>query len=755
MRRFVTLAVLLLFTVPFGISISGCAKKTTIVYCNGGDSGVVVGSLTTITLQPKVYGYSLSYAQKGQIGTPAGTDCKGTTVTVSAYRYGTTDMTLADVNPTTGALCAGTWNKNTGGAIADYTTCVPTNKSGVAYVTAAAGAVSSNPLPVYIHPVVTSVVLGAPSTNCSTDPDPSTNCCPVAANATTSAPAYSSNTCLSQGVTGQLSARVYQNGTTNPADNISCLVGHLTYTPQTASIVTIDENGVATAVAPGSTIISATVASTPSSAGFFSTCPPASITLTNPGPSVVNQNNTQALNSVIKDTNGVSLTGLNLEYVSTTPTTIPASSAASVTPTFPGAASIFAICAPGTCNPSPFTLIGQLGNGKPIVSNPISITTPGTTATVLYIASTQSQYLVPVDFTTTTLGTPVRLPYIPNSMVISQDGTTIYLGSSTELMVFNATSNAVSREDVSSPGNVLAVSPDGGTVVISDPVRKITTLETAAGAVITTYGAVGTHAEWSPDSQAVYIAAGSQLLVYSTFTGWDNITQLTSPVTDVALTVPSVGAYFAGGTTTARGYCASTTSITSGTTTAVANEFYPLADTSAAVTDRIAATNDGKHILGVTATTAVPTLSDLHVTIPNQACPATGGLTFGSSFTTATLPGIAAASITGVVPASDSSIAFVTYTGTGGVIPTYVPSASGVGTVGSIKLSGTAIAPVSGVFSTDNLSFYAGTTGDNLVHIINRATLTDGTTIAPKLPDTSGNLVAPNLLVQRPRKATQ
>ena len=53
MRRFVTLVVLLLFTVPFGISISGCAKKTTVTYCNGGDSGPVVGQLTTITLQPK------------------------------------------------------------------------------------------------------------------------------------------------------------------------------------------------------------------------------------------------------------------------------------------------------------------------------------------------------------------------------------------------------------------------------------------------------------------------------------------------------------------------------------------------------------------------------------------------------------------------------------------------------------------------------------------------------------------------------
>ena len=52
MRRFVTLAVLLLFTIPFGVSISGCSKKSPTIFCNGGDSGIPVGQVTTITLQP-------------------------------------------------------------------------------------------------------------------------------------------------------------------------------------------------------------------------------------------------------------------------------------------------------------------------------------------------------------------------------------------------------------------------------------------------------------------------------------------------------------------------------------------------------------------------------------------------------------------------------------------------------------------------------------------------------------------------------
>ena len=67
---------------------------------------------------------------------------------------------------------------------------------------------------------------------------------------------------------------------------------------------------------------------------------------------------------------------------------------------------------------------------------------------------------------------------------------------------------------------------------------------------------------------------------------------------------------------------------------------------------------------------------------------------------------------------------FVTYTGTGGTLPFYTPAASGPGTLGSIPLatsgSTAPIAPVIGVFSSDNTTFYAGTTGDNQVHILTK-----------------------------------
>jgi hypothetical protein len=818
MRRFLTLVFLLLFTIPFGVSISGCSKKTAAVFCNGGDTGPVVGQVATINLQPKIFGISLNFAQIGQVSAPAAIDCKGTTVSVTGYTYATflpngqPDLTIADVQPTTGRLCAGTWNRNTGGGIADFTTCNPTNKSGTVYVVANGNGVSSNPLPIFIHPVVTNVTLGALSTDCMNDP--ATNCSPAAFDTqsttcaqttngngccavpvTPTANAVAATGCVSQSITSQLAARILAgNGA-----NISCQVGHLSYAPQTASIVTIDENGVATAQQPGSTVITANISNAGSSAGFFSTCPPTSIALTAPigtgnATSVtVNPNNVQPINAVATDINGTILTGLTLNFESTTPTTIPAASAASVTPIFPGAAAITAVCQPPTCNPSPFNQIGLFGNGKAVTSNPVLVTAPGVNSTNLYIASTNSFYLVPVDFTQPQLGNPVRLPYQPNSMVISNDGSSIYMGSSFELMTFSATTNSVGAQDTTIHGNVIAISPDGTTLVITDPIRQFVYLYSTSGSIQTQYGGVATHAVFSPDNSTVYITLGdynsstgvttpnNTLLVHSTFTGWYQTTS-SQPTSDVAIGVPSVGAFFGGNPTTARSYCPVTTLVGSGTPTTdstTTNLFYPDASVLGPVTDRIATTNDGIHVLGATVN-PTPTLVDLALSHPaTKYVPAGTGLPPGecpeadptgntqaqkfptSTVFTGTLPAVTASAITGVFPTSDSKIAFVTYQGSGAVVPTYTPQPTGAGTLGSIPLStalGTPIAPIVGVVSADNQTFFAGTTGDNAVHLITKqtdGTYKDTTTpLAPKLPDVNGNIVAPNLLVQKPRRST-
>ena len=758
---------MLLSTLPFGISIAGCSKAASVQYCNGQTSGVIIGQTTTLNLEPRLTGISLNQGQISGISAPSGRDCKGTSSSVAGALYGSSDMTLVDVVPQTGRLCAGTWNRQTGGGIPDYTVCTPTTRQGTAFITASAQGVVSNPVPVYVHPVVTSILLGPASTNCATDPASNcildsiaTNGCNTAT--PSAASAYTGNSCLSQGKSTQLVARTYKGtDTTNPANNISCLVGPLSFSAINSSVVTIDTNGLATAAQPGSTTINANASQASSSAGFFSTCPPRSISLTVPGaaagtttsPVNATQNTSQSLVATVIDTLGAPITNLSLEYVSTSPTTIP-TIGSTFTPTFPGATAIYAICQPPNCNNSPFNEIGLFGNGTQVTSNPLQVTATGANnSTVLVIGSTNSQYLQPVDFTTTTQGSPLRLPFVPNSMVLSQDLSTIYLGSASELMVvsFSNSTLTIARQDIAVVGTVLAISPDSGTVVITDPTRNLTYLYNSAGGISTQYGGTATRAQFAPDSQSVYITTtDGRLLVHSTFTGWTAVA-LPSLATDVAVTVPAAGVYLGGSPVTARTNCPVTTVSGTGLNQQTTNTFYPQIDVTSAVATRIAATNDGVHIIGASNTA----LTDITTNAKSGSCPV--------AFTSSTgapraFSGVAATSITSVLPTSDSAFSFVTYQGNGGVVPQYNETS---GTLTSIPLqttnAGAPVAPVTGVVSSDNQTLYVGTSGDNLVHRLTRGAsgFTDTVTpVTPNLPGINGGTATPDLLVQRPRKST-
>jgi hypothetical protein len=843
-RRLVGFAALFFVALPFGLSVTGCGHHSTPVqYCSAGDTGPVVGQVASITLAPNfaTTGESLNYGQMGSQLSATAYDCKGNTVSVKSYTYASTSSfnenepggaIFADINPTTGQVCGGTWNRNTGGAVPNYTTCTPPSTpptAYLAYVTATAQGTVSNAIPVYVHPVVTGIILGGvtPKQNCptATSPgvDPGTDCAlcsPPTTGTVVTANPYDGTSCLSQTQTGQLIARVYQGGNTDPANNITCKVGHITFAAQTGNIATIDQNGVATANQPGSTVVTATVSNSSSAAttaGFLSTCPPASITLAAPGlPAGTNSinvslNNTQPLTATVLDTNGNVITGLAVEFNSTTPQTIPPS-VGSVTPLFPGSANITAVCLPSACNPAPFSQIGLFGNGKPVTSNPITVTAAGSSSTVIYMASTQSQYVAYRDFTTNQPSTLIKLPYVPNSMVITQNGTAVYLGSEQGLMTFTTSNNLLGTTNQSITGIVLSVSPDSSTLVVTDPYRQTISLITGGGSTVsTTWGGIGTHVAWSPDSQTVYITTTSGLVLqHSTYTDWQTA-NANEVYSDVAVTAPSVGAYFAGPSfTDARSYCPASTITGTGIPPAVSNQFIPLVDEKAVATDRIAATTDGNHILGAHATagSGVVTLADIDVVLPENAPTPEGACPippapqpapgfFQSSFTTYPLPGIdaqplagnlpytvATQAITGVVPASNSAAAFVLYNGTTTVgnsplIPFYLPPRSGTGTVQMLPLGFGATdnsSPVAGVFSTDNFSFYAGTMGlgnyglpnadttsvDNDVHIFALTYPTGGAPMAadsgiisPNLPLAVGTGYAPvNLLVQKPKKST-
>lgn len=120
MRRFLTLVCLLFLALPAGISISGCTRNPAGNYCNGLGYGLKVTEVATITLQPETTGLSMAFGQTRQVSTPTAATCKGTTASIASYTYGTTNNKLVDISPS-GNICAGTWNRNSGGGIADFT----------------------------------------------------------------------------------------------------------------------------------------------------------------------------------------------------------------------------------------------------------------------------------------------------------------------------------------------------------------------------------------------------------------------------------------------------------------------------------------------------------------------------------------------------------------------------------------------------------------------------------------------------------
>jgi hypothetical protein len=796
MQRFLTFVVLLFLTVPVGLSIQGCANKNS-NYCNGSGYGYLKSQPVSISLQPQTTGLSVAFSQTSQLQAPTAQNCIGGSASIGSYTYGTTDRTIADVSPT-GAVCGGTWNLQTP-AVAAYTTCLPTNKSGVAYMTATGAGFTSNQVAVYSHPPITSLQLVGPQVN------EVPICLSQGQTSQLDAVAY----CTSTGTTGTCPSPTVAAGapvqlcspTTNDCNNV---IGHLTYAPTSAGVVTIDQNGVATAQAPGSTLITGTIAQTSSNAGYFYTCPASKIALTVASTGATSANVTLntplALTATVTDTNGNVINGLPLSYISTNPGSIAVTSGGSVTATYPSNSAITAVCAPTTCNPAPINEMGTLGTGVAAVSNFVQISSPGKQSNYIWTSSPGSPYFVPIDLSTGTVGNPIKLPYSPNSMVLDPTGTSLYFGSYHELMTYTAATNSLASETTNVPGVVLAASPTNSQVLINDQLRGVLYLYTPSSGSYTSFAGIAQKATFTPDGQTVYAVGNGVLYIHNSFTGWSveslpgnqgnpgtgvcPATNTTSPIPtdpttyppnttanpnntynmfcspDLAVTIPQVAVFLTGTTTSAYGWCPDTA------VKPVVN--YPEAATVAALSDHVASTTDGKHIIGASANPA--TLTDLSITVPINACPTDANAqTTGLSFNPApvvnqtSLSAYGITNINEVVAATNSLEAFVTYGNNattppagGALLPVYKPSATAgvLGTLSSVALTGSALAPVSGIFSPDNSIFFAGTTGDNQLHLIDTTTLLDTQQINPKLTDINGKPLPPVFLAVKPRPTT-
>ena len=617
--------------------------------------------------------------------------------------------------------------------------------------------------------------------------------------------------------------------------NCTSSLGTLSYSVGTSSVASITTNTTTnqvtiTAEQPGTTAITSSVSQTGSSAGYFSTCPPKSISVTLANGSTsgtITQGATQNLTTTIYDNNlaqcpvtGCAITGLSLTYQSTDPMDITAGSSGAITTTFPGTASVYAICQPPGCNPAPINEVGIYGTGLPVASNAVTITTPGTASDYAWFAAPgQSQYIVPIQLLTGTVGSTIRLPYVPNSMVMDQLGTSLYFGSPHELMVYSTSSGAVTTQSTGVPGVVLAVSPNNTQVLVNDQVRQLFYIYNVSGGSAVTTGGMGNAAAWTPDSQTLYITDNKALnnanegitghtdtlYVYNASTGWSTYgansstplppnplqnpplppgflppsagynpttalpgnVAISSTMQTPAIVIPSMGAFFRGETTVDHTWCPTGTV---GNFASLAFYPQPAGDSVPVENDALAATTDGKHILGAAVIGSGVTVNDISVNIPTAespsgiftpiSCPLTTNAGVQTLLALPAAPAlngtfpldtgkVNATAVNQVVASPESNLAFITYTAdtanTNAYLPYYVPGTNGAaGTVGYVPLTGgsTIIAPLAGAFTPDDSLFFVSTAGDNMIHFISvplatnpaTAATADTQQISPKLP---------------------
>jgi len=762
MRRFLTLVSLLFLAIPAGISFTGCSRNPGANYCNGLGYGMKIDDVASITLSPATTGLSLAYGQTKQISTPSAYTCQGSSATVAKYTYGTTNNQLVDIS-SSGNICAGTWNRNTGGGIADYTICtapasLPSTNGlpySSAYVTASASSVVSNPVQVFVHPSITDATLVGPSSclsqNETAQLDIQTCYSGTKADGTTGNVLL----CAPSGYAGTTKATcpLPKGVTASEIPACSSATGTFSFTLGTSTVGTINTNtNVITANLPGTTAISATVSNSTSSAGYFSTCPPKSISVAftdGTTAKTISKGVTESLVTTVTDTNGKTITGLSLDYQSTDPMDIAVTSAGSITTNYAGTASVYAVCQPGTCNPAPASKVGLYGTGLAISSNPATITTTGQSSNYVWLSAPgASQYFVPVSLLTGTVGSSVRLPYVPNSMVMDRNGNSLYFGSSHELMVYGTSSNSLTKVNTNYPGVVLAVSPSNAQVLINDQVRHLFYLYNVSSDTATSFSGMGNAAYWSPDSKTIYITDNANLntpsscssqtitghtdtlYVYNVNTGMTTYSLPSSPLpadavpscsTEAnmalappyqtpAITIPSVGAYLRGLPTEAHGWCPA-----GNVGSYDSMVFYPLADTvkdssgAGVQSDVLAATTDGDHILGVSTVSNQIALADIGVTASSDNClpadmtvnPLDSGdvlspLSFTHTVATTTLPvSTSVSTVNQVIPSPVSKLAFVTYTPTtttstttAATLPYYIPGTNGaIGTTSSVSLT--------------------------------------------------------------------
>ncbi len=307
----------------------------------------------------------------------------------------------------------------------------------------------------------------------------------------------------------------------------------------TAVVSTQITSGVFTAEVPGATTVFASVSGVNSVGAPYLTCPVQSIVVHDASSSnttfTLAPSGTQALTADVYDTNNQYITppitwGSSATEVAAAVTGISGNNPGTVTAAHGGTAYITATCSYPDCNRNVDAQYSQN-----VVT--VNVTTPS--ATTVYAASTNSTTLVPINTSTNTTGTPITLPYIPNSILASPDGGSVYLGSSSALMGVSVATGAVTPI-AAGAGTVVAISPDSLYLLISNGAGNLVYFNTTTAAVTGTASGSSVASAFTPDSKFnASLLATTNLLEYGPQTAPVGTTMLASDGT--ALDISGTG----------------------------------------------------------------------------------------------------------------------------------------------------------------------------------------------------------------------
>jgi hypothetical protein len=357
----------------------------------------------------------------------------------TTFTFNSSDTRFATVSPG-GLVCGGVWDSTF--VVCNGNDALGNPITGTATITASAQSVTSGPVSVAVHPSITSVTVDAGPTGC-----------------------------LSTNQTHQFKAHAFHNGL-----EITSQVGDFIWSSSNASVVTVDANGIATAKVGGRAGVIAAVGSTTSPLTSFSTCMPVDIVLHVLGDTgnnftfaaTMNATDTKSLQVDVIDENGVVTQIAPLPIVSNNPV-VATAGGLTLTAVSPGGAGLQAACVPPICGS---------GINTPMYSNVFSVSVNGVSpnTTTVFAASAFSPPagntipLIPIDASKNppTAGTAIPLPGVPNSIVFTRDGTKAFIGTNAGLAGLDPVGKTAALVAPRAIGKVLAVSPDGTKVLVSN-----------------------------------------------------------------------------------------------------------------------------------------------------------------------------------------------------------------------------------------------------------------------------------------------